>query len=179
MSDSGSFGINRRKFLAVVGTGTLSGIAGCVDVSVDSDIGADPDYNGYLSDANGYDGFSADGDRRYGVVRRTDTDRVQIEVGSPTDRGELSNRIGTSGASVPIENAFLPPAIEISPGTTVEWVWTGDGGRYNVVAQDGSFASTYHTEQGTTFTHKFQNSGVTRYHSESHEEMKGVIDVIN
>ena len=181
MSDAGSTGANRRQFLAVAGTVALGWTAGCVDVSVDSDIGEDASYDGYLSDANGYDGFQADGDKRYGVVRRVNTDRVQIKVGSPTDSSLLSNRIGAQngGSSGPIENAFLPAAIEISPGTTVEWVWTGDGGRYNVVAKDGSFASGYHTEQGATFTHTFEDSGVTRYHSESHEGMKGVVDVIN
>jgi hypothetical protein len=131
MSDTGLTGTTRRQFLAVAGTGVLSWSAGCVNVSVDSDIGEDASYDGYLSDANGYDGFQADGDKRYGVVRRIDTDRVQIKVGSPTDSGLLSNGVGTpdSGPSGPIENTFLPAAIEISPGTTAQWVWTGDGGR--------------------------------------------------
>ena len=180
MSDTASTGTTRRQFLVVAGTGGLAWSAGCVNVSVDSDIGEDATYDGYLSDANGYDGFQADGDKRYGVVRRVHTGRVQIKVGSPTDSGLFANRVGAgSGSSGSIENAFLPAAIEIAPGTTVEWAWVGDGGRYNVVAKDGSFASGYHIEQGATFTHTFEDSGVTRYHSESHEGMKGVVDVIN
>lgn len=178
MNDSASDGPNRRRFLAVAGTAALGWTAGCVNVSFDSDVGEDASYDGYLSNANGYDGVQSDGDRRYGVVRRTDAERVDVAVGSPTDSGLLGNRIGASDGGGQIENAFLPAAIEISPGTTVDWVWTGDGGRYNVVAKDGTFSSRYHTEGGTTFTHRFEEPGITRYHSESHEEMKGVVDVV-
>ncbi|WP_133305131.1 cupredoxin domain-containing protein [Halonotius pteroides] len=180
MSDTASTGTIRRQFPVVAGTGGLAWSAGCVNVSVDSDSGEDATYDDYLSDANGYDGFQADGDKRYGVVRRVHTGRVQIKVGSPTDSGLFANRVGAgSESSGSIENTFLPAAIETAPGTTVEWVWIGDGGRYTVVAKDGSFASGYHTEQGATFTHTFEDNGVTRYHSVSHEEMKGVVDMIN
>jgi hypothetical protein len=181
MSDTTLTGTTRRQFFAIAGIGVLSWSAGCVNVSVDSDIGEDASYDDYLSDANGYDGFQADGDKRYGVVRRIDADRVQIKVGSPTDSGGLSNRVGTpdGGPFGPIENTFLSAAIKISPGTTVQWVWTGDGDRYNIVAKDGSFSSGCHTEQGVTFTHIFEDSGVTRHHSASHEEMKSVVDVVN
>ena len=179
MSDTASTGVTRRGLRVIAGTGVCGWSAGCVDVSVDSDIGENAGYGGYLSDANGYDGLQADGDNRYGGVRQIATDRVRITVGSPTGSGRLTNRGGTSGASGPITNVFLPAAVEISPGTTVEWVWIGDGGRYHVVAKDGSFSRESHTEQGTTVIHTFEDSGVTRYQSNSHEDMKGVVDVVN
>ena len=53
MSDTTSTGTTRRRFLAVAGTVALGWTAGCVDVSVDPDIGEDASYGGYLSDANG------------------------------------------------------------------------------------------------------------------------------
>ncbi|QAU11448.1 halocyanin domain-containing protein [Halorubrum sp. BOL3-1] len=179
MSDSTSSRSSRRRFLAITSTAAFIWTAGCVNVGFDSDIGEDASYDGYLSDANGYDGIQSDGDRRYGVVRRTNTEQVEIKVGSPIDSDLLSNRIGISGGGGPIENAFLPAAIEISPGTTVKWVWTGDGGQHNITAKDGSLSSPYHTERGTTFTHKFEETGITRYYSESHEDMRGVVDVID
>ena len=181
MSDTASTGTIRRQFLVVAGTGVFGWSAGCVTVSVDSDIGEDADYNGDLSDANGYDRFQADGDKRYGVARRTDTNRAQITVGTPTDSGLFVNRVGTAsvGSSGSITNAFLPAAIDIASGTTAEWVWIGDGGRYTAVAKDESFASGHHAEQSATSTHTFEDSAVTRHHFESHEEMKRVVNVIN
>jgi len=181
MSDTAPMGTPRRQSLIVAGTGGPAWGAGCVILSVDPDTGEDANYSGDRSDANGYDGFQADGDTRYGVVRRTDIDRAQITVGAPTDSGLVVNQAGagSDGSSGSPTNMFLPAAIDSAPGTTVEWVWIGDDGRYKTAAKDGSFASRYRTEQGAIFTHTVENSGVTRYHSESHQGIKGLVDVIN
>ncbi|PSQ07359.1 halocyanin domain-containing protein, partial [Halobacteriales archaeon QS_5_68_33] len=70
-----------------------------------------PAFGAFLGDANGYEEGAVEDARGQ--------DAVTIEVGA--------------GGGF----AFDPPAIWISPGTTVTWEWTGEGGAHNVVANDG------------------------------------------
>jgi len=109
-------------------------------------------YDGYLRPANNFDG----------VVDRTGSAEVTVAVGSD------------SGLS------FGPPAVQVSPGTTVIWEWTGRGGQHNVVAADGTFESEYYLEEGNTFEHTFEEPGVYKYHCTPHQTqgMLGVIEVV-
>lgn len=111
----------------------------------------DPD--GYLSDANEYDGTVED---------RTGEDPVIVDVGA--------------GSGF----AFDPPVIRVDAGTTVRWEWTGDGGDHDVVARDGTFSSSLKSTAGETFEHTFTGSGTTLYFCTPHEGvgMKGGVDVV-
>ncbi|MCY4731513.1 halocyanin domain-containing protein [Natronomonas gomsonensis] len=116
----------------------------------------EPDFGAYLDDANLYE--SAEDLR--------DQDEVTISVG------------GGDGL------AFDPPAIWISPGTTVTWEWTGEGGAHNVVANEGpaEFNSGDPVDSSSA-TYEFEftedHAGITTYYCNPHETsgMKGGIAV--
>ena len=96
------------------------------------------------------DEWVADADNYDGVVDRTGTDEVRVDVG-----------VGTDGEA----QGFGPAAVRVDPGTTVRWEWTGAGGEHDVVAADGSFESRRTDEAGTTFAETFETAGVYRYAS--------------
>ncbi|WP_330632641.1 halocyanin domain-containing protein [Halocatena halophila] len=101
------------------------------------------DFGGFLDSANGWSGSAAD---------KTGADDVTIEVGA----GEGM--------------AFSPAGVHVSPGTTVVWEWTGEGGAHNVVSGDDAFSSGSAVgEAGTTFEHTFEEAGIYNYHCEPHE----------
>ncbi len=117
-----------------------------------------PVFGSYLDDANLYGEES--------IVDARDQDAVTVSVGA--------------GDGL----AFDPPAVWISPGTTVTWEWTGEGGTHNVVANNGpasldsgdpvdSSSATYEYE----FTE--EDAGITTYKCEPHEGqgMKGGVAV--
>jgi halocyanin-like protein len=111
-------------------------------------------YGGYLSDANNFDGTTIDA---------TGQDEVTVAVGA-----------GNAGL------AFGPAAIQVDPGTTVVWEWTGEGGGHNVVAEDDSFRSGDPvSEAGTTFEQSFDEAGVRQYYCNPHRAagMRGVVAV--
>ncbi|WP_254824623.1 halocyanin domain-containing protein [Haloglomus halophilum] len=67
--------------------------------------------------------------------------------------------------------AYGPPAIIITPGTTVVWEWTGNGGGHNVVSDDGIFESELTKEAGHTFEQTFDDSGLFRYFCTPHSDL--------
>lgn len=75
--------------------------------------------------------------------------------------------------------AFGPAAVRIDAGATVVWKWNGEGGSHNVVAEAGAFESEMQSDQGATFEHAFDESGVYRYYCAPHEAMgmKGAVVV--
>ncbi|MFB6074418.1 MAG: halocyanin domain-containing protein [Haloarculaceae archaeon] len=114
-----------------------------------------PDYGGWFDDVSNFDG----------TVSRLDQDTVTVTVGAQGNGGNL---------------AFGPPAIRVSPGTTVRWEWSGNGGAHNVVADDGSFQSgSPVAEAGTTFEHTFEETGIYKYYCQPHKPlgMKGAVVV--
>jgi halocyanin-like protein len=114
-------------------------------------------YGGYLHEASTFDGHPAD---------RTDTDEVVVTVGAQGNAGAFS---------------FYPVAIQVTPGTTVRWKWTGNGGAHNVVAEDGAFDSgDVRAEMGIHFEHTFEATGTHRYYCAPHKAlgMKGVVEVV-
>ncbi len=128
------------------------GVAGGLAGCVESTDGGA--YDGYLSEANGFD-EPAD---------RTGNDEVTVEVGA-----------GQDGL------AFAPAAVQVTPGTTVVWEWTGKGGRHNVVAEDGAFQSPLYVGVGRTFSETFDEPDVVEYLCEPHETqgMLGVVEVLD
>ncbi len=150
-------GVSRRGFMrAAAGTTALAASGASGTALAQEDI-----YGGYLSDANGFDGTTAE---------YTDTDSVSVAVGAG------SNGLG-----------FNLPAIKVPVGTTVTWEWTGEGGAHNVVhnpdvgEHDGEVFRSGDTEEGSdiTFEYTFEAEGVFAYYCNPHQGagMKGVVVV--
>lgn len=154
-------GLNRRTFVKVVAAGTItSAVAGCTGSGTQGGGNGDgsgdvpPAIDSYLSGANEYDGSITD---------MTGQESVAIDVGGGGDQGL----------------AFTPPSVLVDVGTTVTWEWTGKGNMHNVVAEDDSFTSEYHSDAGETFEHTFETTGDYTYYCEPHKStgMKGGIAV--
>jgi nitrite reductase (NO-forming) len=111
-----------------------------------------------------FDGWFAGVDNYDGVVDRTGESEVRVAVGSQANGGGFG---------------FGPAAVQVSPGTTVVWEWTGEGGAHNVEATDGSFESDMVATAGHTFTHTFDDEGTTTYFCLPHRAMgmKGAVVV--
>ena len=143
--------------------GTTAGTANGGGGSTDSDTGtgggggaggASAKVEQHLADAKGYDGSIAD---------RTGKDSVKVAVGA-----------GDAGY------AFEPAAVRVSPGTTVRWEWTGEGGAHNVVSEEGTFDSGQpQTGSDVTYEKSLDQPGTYLYHCEPHESlgMKGAVVV--
>jgi len=104
-------------------------------------------YNGWFDDVGNYEG----------TVDYSGEDTVEVMVGTG-DQGLF----------------FEPPAIQVDPGTTVVWEWTGEGGEHNVVEEDGVFESERTAEAGHTFEHTFEEGDegeVFRYVCTPHEAL--------
>ncbi len=100
-----------------------------------------------------------------GVVDETGRDEVTVTVGASGNDGSF---------------AFDPAAIRVSEGTTVVWEWAGEGGKHNVVADDGSFRSGDPVSGAdTTFRHTFDGTGTYEYYCSPHKNlgMKGAVVV--
>ncbi|GAB3698124.1 halocyanin domain-containing protein [Halorubrum pallidum] len=181
--------LDRRTFVRTTAAlGAITALAGCSGGSGDDGSGDGDDGDGgssdgddgdggssdggssdggsdggseYLSEEPGYDGWF-DGVSNYeATVDRTDADEVTVAVGA------------ADGLS------FGPAAVAISSGTTVVWEWTGQGGDHNVAADSGNFESETVGEEGHTFEHTFEESGIHEYVCTPHEAvgMKGAIYV--
>lgn len=149
---------SRRTFLATTGGITGVILAGCSSSSGSTD---NPNTNdGSTTDSN-LEEWMGDVDNYDGVADETGHDTVAVTVGS--DGGY----------------AFGPAAVKVSPGTTVVWEWSGEGGGHDVTAEDGSFESEYVDEAGHTFEHTFEETGTTKYVCSPHEtmSMKGAVIV--
>jgi plastocyanin len=68
---------------------------------------------------------------------------------------------------------FLPPAIEVTPGTEVTWRFV-DGAVPHNVKGDG-FSSP--TQSRGTWSHRFTQAGEYRYHCDLHAGMEGRVVV--
>ncbi len=115
---------------------------------------AEVDYGDWFADTENYDGTTVD-------ARGESTVTVRVGVEANGDAF-----------------GFGPPAVWVDPGTTVRWVWTGEGGSHNVVAADDSFRSGDPASGGdVTFEYTFEEEGTTRYFCSPHRGvgMKGAV----
>jgi halocyanin-like protein len=123
------------------------GMRGVVEVA-EPPSGEYPAVDEWLASVEGYDGTVPD---------RREQPRVTITVGS---------------AAGPDAFDFAPPAVKISPGTTVTWVWSGDGGPHNVAFEDRDIRlDTFEPEPGVHLEHTFETAGIYRYSCEPHESI--------
>ncbi|WP_340099887.1 halocyanin domain-containing protein [Salinibaculum salinum] len=151
------------KGVVLVGGDTLDSYSRRYDPSSETDNGTEnggsddyrqPDFDGYLENANNYDGT---------LVDMTGQATVEISVGG----GETAL-------------AFGPAAVHVDTGATVVWEWTGEGGAHNVVAEDETFASGDPvSDVGTTYNFTFEQPGIYTYYCAPHRAagMKGAIVV--
>lgn len=146
---------------SVLRTGALLsvGLAGCFgsdDEPSDSPcVAVEPNYRNWFDDVSNY---------RCTVDERG-ADSVTIMVGVQGNSGYYK---------------FGPPAVAVSPGTTVNWEWIGRGGTHNVVSRNGLFDSGSPVDKkGHTYERTFDAPGVFYYLCEPHVSlgMKGAIFV--
>ncbi|MFB6195022.1 MAG: halocyanin domain-containing protein [Haloplanus sp.] len=99
------------------------------------------------------------------------------EVTDATGQSEVTVKVGAQGNGGAF--AFSPPAVQVDPGTTVVWEWTGKGGTHNVTDQGGNFKSELTSSAGHTFSQTFDSEGVIKYYCQPHRAlgMKGVVVV--
>jgi plastocyanin len=71
-----------------------------------------------------------------------------------------------------VDDAFEPPVIEISPGTTVTWTWAGS--HPHDVAGEGWSSDA---QTSGTFTHTFEAAGTYDYVCHVHSNMAGRVIV--
>lgn len=126
----------------------LAGVAGCIDggggEGNEPVLDTEPDYKGWFKGVSNYRDTK---DRR-------GQDTTTVRVGASANNGMFG---------------FGPPAIAVTPGTTVQWDWTGEGGRHNVVSEADLFDSGRAVERANaTFEHAFDQPGVFRYVCEPH-----------
>jgi halocyanin-like protein len=157
--------MRRREFMRTAGGATVAAgaTAGAVQPATAASGGGgggggnvEPAFGSYLDNANLYETTE---DLR-------DQDAVTISVG------------GGDGL------AFDPPAIWISPGTTVTWEWTGQGGGHNVMVNEGPAGFGHEEiigEEGYTYEYEFteEDAGITTFFCQPHEGqgMKGGVAV--
>jgi halocyanin-like protein len=129
--------------------GVLRGAAAGVTLAgAAGSAAAQVDYGGWLDDVGNYDGTTVDA---------TGQSEVTIGVGTEGNGGNF---------------AFDPPAVQIDPGTTVVWEWTGEGGQHNVVAEEGGdFESELTATSGFTFEQTFEEEGIITYYCQPHRSL--------
>ena len=161
--------MKRREFVRTAGGATVAGAtvgAAGAAAAAEGEGGEGggeggktvPVFGSYLDNANLY---SEDG-----IVDARDQDAVTVDVGA--------------GDGI----AFDPPAVWISPGTTVTWEWTGEGGAHNVVTNEGKAgldSGDAVDSSGATYEYEFteEDAGITTYKCNPHETsgMKGGVAV--
>lgn len=112
-------------------------------------------------------------------------DRWLVDVGHYD--GTVVDETGRSAVSVTVaaENlndglSFDPPAMKVSPETTVRWEWTGAGGAHDVVFDEADIeGSPLQPDEGATYEYTFDSPGVYRYTCRPHQFVgqKGAIVV--
>ena len=146
--------VGRRTVLRGAAGAATAGLGLNAATIADAQESASSPYGGWFSNTSNFDG----------TVDRTGQENVRITVGAEGNNGNF---------------AFGPAAVQVDPGTTVVWEWSGNGSLHNVVAEDGSFESETTDEKGHTFEQTFEESGVVKYACSPHEPMgmKGAVVV--
>ncbi|MDX5990327.1 MULTISPECIES: halocyanin domain-containing protein [Haloferax] len=109
-----------------------------------------PKVDKWLADTSNYDGS---------VLDRTTSSSVDVTVGA---RGNASDL------------AFDPAAIKISPGTTINWIWSGKGGMHSIRFKEEDFGTDApKSDPGKHFEHTFTETGIYRYECGPHTALGG------
>lgn len=163
--------LTRRHLLQLLVGIASAPVAGCSGDGSSDPIPGDryPRIDDWLSGRAG-----AGSNTYYGqLADRTGQDTVTIRVGSRGNGGYI---------------AYDPTGVVVSAGTTIEWVWTGESGPHNVVAEtdtdvgpaDYAFDSGEPTRgSDVSFRYTMTEPGIALYACEVHRfvGMKGGIAV--
>ncbi|MDZ7687352.1 MAG: halocyanin domain-containing protein [Halobacteriales archaeon] len=122
--------MQRREFLVLSGVTVLGATTGCIGGEAAPE---EPEYDDWFSNVPHFDGFED----------HTDDNEVRVMVGAG-DNGFL----------------FDPPAITVTPGTTVVWEWTGVGGEHVVAETNGDWQNPQGltATEGHTWSREFSES---------------------
>jgi halocyanin-like protein len=131
------------------------------------------------------DGRSSEGQDMYGGwftenATGGETPNFDGSVADESGTDEVTVTVGAEALSGPY--AFDPPAVTVSPGTTVTFDWVSDGHNILVESQpDGASWSGHESLEDTGFSmqHTFETTGVYKYYCDPHLSvgMKGVVEV--
>lgn len=74
---------------------------------------------------------------------------------------------------------YAPAAVRVDPGTTIRWVWTGNGGLHDVAFVNADVSGSLRGEQGAEYTYTFAEPGEYRYECTPHASvgMRGLVIV--
>jgi plastocyanin len=124
---------------------------GTVDEAVADDLNLDAQTKEWLEGTRGFET----------IEDRTGEREVVVEVG------------GGNGLT------YAPVAIRVDPGTTIRWVWTGNGGLHDVAFVNTEVSASLRGEQGAEYTYTFTEPGEYRYECTPHASvgMRGVVIV--
>lgn len=186
---------NRRRFLtAVAGMGIVS-TAGCLgsneddsseetetntDTPTDTNTSTDPESETDTQTGDNETETETDGnetttesDNTPGSIDEylADTGNYDGTVEDNTGEDSIDVMIGVQGNG-PGAQAYDPAAMKVSAGTLVRWVWTGEGGRHNVVSESGEFKSGATNAGGHTYEYTLDEPGTYFYYCESHTDVK-------
>jgi plastocyanin len=149
----------------------------------------------FLKGASGVAGGAAATGTASSIGAAQTTTTAGNETGTSTQTGNgTATGTPTSGPSGPTEEViagpggelvFEPEELEITPGTTVRWVWESDN--HNIVVGEqpeganwegtpGGQNTTYDT--GYTYSHTFQTPGTYNYWCQPHKAAGMVADVV-
>jgi halocyanin-like protein len=150
MTDFDSPTVTRRSVLKTTAAAGAAAATGTAFTG--AALGQDADLESWFENTSNYDG----------VVDETGNGEVTVEVGAQANDGAFG---------------YGPAAVRVDPGTTVTWEWVA--GSHNVVADDGSYESELTNEAGFTFSHTFEEEGVSKYYCTPHQSMgmKGAVVV--
>jgi serine/threonine-protein kinase len=160
----------RRQFLITGATAAVAALAGCSD----SGGGESPndDENGTTESGEAETEMSGP---------EGEVDRYLIDVDAGGYEGEIMDNTGQDSVTVAVGAGpeglnFDPAAIQIDPGTTIVWEWTGEGGGHNVIpAEDGTISGygieEIIQEQGYTIEETFDQEGVGLYYCQPHKAL--------
>ena len=106
------------------------------------------------------------------------------EEGAATESTESTESTGPVSEEQTVEVGpggvlgFAPQEARIVPGGTVEWVWKSGG--HNIVPESGDWGVPQLKEEGFTYTHTFEETGVYEYYCEPHRSAGavGVVEVV-
>ncbi|WP_276260506.1 plastocyanin/azurin family copper-binding protein [Haloglomus litoreum] len=100
------------------------------------------------------------------------------------DAGEPVDATGEAAVTVAVGAGdgfdFDPIKMDVSPGTTITWEWTGNGGQHVVDFEDRNWESSYSKRAGHTYERTVQQAGYYKYFCEPHLSlgMKGGFRVV-
>ena len=183
-----TYEVSRRGFLAA--TGAAAGTAAAATAAAQESPTA-TEGGGNESEAGGGSGNETDGGDGGGsggggkevpvFGSYVSSANLYSEENTQDARGqdEVSVAVGADDGY-----AFDPATIWVSPGTTIVWEWTGEGGAHNVKPNEGPAGfDSGGAEEGSDITYEYEvteeDAGITAYKCVPHEGqgMKGGVAV--